>query len=273
MRRRPDDGNGSRWAPRASSSEHAQPTCNQAVAERLREAADLLDRTEGEKFRAAAYRKAADSVTHLDRDLREVAQGGPDALDAIPGVGRSIGRAIMQLLETGRWPYLEHLRGSADPVQLLRTIPGIGPVLAARISDTLHVSTLEQLEMVAEQGRLDEVQGLGARRVKMLRANLNAVLSRMPRPGRRPDQEPSVAILLDVDRQYREQVDDLPKIAPGASIPAGWHGSPSCTPSERAGPSRRCIRIRRGPMNSADSAIGWLSHSVQTAGQRASGPS
>lgn len=221
MRRRPDNGNGSRWTRRAASSEHAQPTCNQAVAERLREAADLLDRTKGEKFRAAAYRKAADSVTHLDRDLREIAQGGPDALDAIPGVGRSIGRTIMQLLETGRWPYLEHLRGSADPIQLLRTIPGIGPVLAARISDTLHVSTLEQLEMAAEQGRLDEVQGFGARRAKMLRANLNAVLSRIPRPGQRSDQEPPVAILLDVDRQYREHVDDLPKIAPRRFNPSG----------------------------------------------------
>ncbi|MDP4006217.1 helix-hairpin-helix domain-containing protein [Methylobacterium sp. NEAU K] len=216
-----DDRTGSPPTLRTSSSAGARPTCNRAVAERLREAADLLDLTKAEIFRAAAYRKAADSVAHLGRDVREIAQGGPNALEAIPGVGRSISRAIKQLLETGRWPYLEQLRGSADPVQLLRTLPGIGPVLARRIFDTLHVSTLEQLEAAAELGRLDEVAGLGPRRAKMLRAELEAVLSRIRRPDQRSDQEPPVTVLLDVDRQYRDQLDDLPRIAPRRFNPGG----------------------------------------------------
>lgn len=205
----------------ARPSRARQPR-NRAIAERLREAADLIDSTKGNVFRAAAYRKAAASVTQLDRDLRDIARsapeggqpGGQDALEAIPGVGPSISRTIMQLIETGRWPYLEQLRGSADPVRLLRTIPGLGPVLAKRIADTLHVSTLEQLARAAEQGRLGEVRGLGPRRARMLSANVHEMLSQTRWPEQRPDIEPPVAVLLDIDRQYRAQADILPKIAP-----------------------------------------------------------
>jgi putative hydrolase len=217
------DALGTRLTPRSSPARRSRtpPTGNQAIADRLREAADLIEATQGEVFRVAAYRKAADSVLHLDRDLREIARGGRDALEAIPGVGRSISRTIMQLLETGRWPYLEQLRGSADPVRLLCTVPGVGPVLAERIADTLHVSTLEQLELAAERGELAAVPGLGPRRIRMLRATVNAMLSRIRRPDRRPDLEPPVSMLLDVDREYRAQSDVLPKLAPRRFNPGG----------------------------------------------------
>ncbi len=199
----------------------ANARCNQQVAERLQEAADLLAATEGDPFRIAAYHKASESVAHLDRDLREMARGGTEALETIPGVGHSISRAIMQMIETGRWAYLEQLRGSADPVRLFQMIPGIGPGLATRIHDTLHVSTLEQLEDAAHHGRLDEVPGMGARRAKMLRVALAEMLSRVRRRGGAPVREPGVDLLLDVDREYRERSGELPKIAPRRFNPTG----------------------------------------------------
>ena len=194
---------------------------NQEIAERLQEAADLLAATEGDSFRVGAYRKASDTVGHLGRDLREIAQGGTESLEALPGIGHSISRAILQLVETGRWPYLDQLRGHADPVLLFQTIPGIGPELAQRIHETLHVSTLEQLEDAAHRGRLDEVPGMGVRRDKMLRAALAGMLSRVGRRGAAPLREPGVDPLLDVDREYRERAGDLPRIAPRRFNPRG----------------------------------------------------
>ncbi len=205
----------------AASPNRARAWCNQEVAERLQEAADLLAATDGDPFRVAAYRKASETVASLDRNLREIAQGGAEALEALPGVGHAIGRAIMQLVETGRWPYLEQLRGSADPVRLFQMIPGIGPELAQRIHDTLHVSTLEQLDAAAHRGRLDKVPGIGARRTTMLRTALAGMLSRVGRRGAAPAREPSVDLLLDIDREYRERADDLPKIAPRRFNPTG----------------------------------------------------
>jgi putative hydrolase len=150
----------------------------------------------------------------LDRDIGEIAQAGAAALEDLPGVGRSIAGALMQLLQTGRWPFLEHLRGVADPVHVFQQIPGVGPQLAKRIHDQLGVSTLQELEVAAHQGRLSEVPGLGPRRAMMVRAALADLLSRIRPPDAHKVHEPDVALLLDVDSEYRERAHELHKIAP-----------------------------------------------------------
>jgi DNA polymerase/3'-5' exonuclease PolX len=69
----------------------------------------------------------ADSVRHLNGDLAAIAEtGGREALEAVPGVGMSITSAIMEMLTTGRWRFLEHLKGSASPESLFQAVPGIG---------------------------------------------------------------------------------------------------------------------------------------------------
>ncbi len=182
---------------------------NQDVAQRLREAADLLQAQGANPFRAGAYRKAADTVAGLDRGVRELFDaGGVQALDALPHVGRSIAAAIAEMLVTGGWSQLDRMRGSVDPTQLFRTIPGVGADLAERLHDTLGVDTLEALETACHEGRLAQVRGVGPRRAAAIRDSLTAMLDRTRR-WRRPARpaggiEPQVGVLLDVDRQYRE---------------------------------------------------------------------
>ncbi|MFQ5937024.1 MAG: helix-hairpin-helix domain-containing protein, partial [Acidiferrobacterales bacterium] len=190
---------------------------NQKVADKLREAADLLHQQGANPFRVSAYRRAAETVISLQRDLRAIVkEEGLDGLTALPGVGRGIAAAIDQILLTGRWSQLERLRGTLDPVRLFQTVPGIGPELAQRIHDTLHVDTLEALELAAHDGRLETVRGVGPRRAAVLRATLASMLGRLSVSRiQRPDG-PSVPILLDVDQEYRESAEAkrLPTIAP-----------------------------------------------------------
>lgn len=202
---------------------------NQRIVSCLLEAAQHLEAQGANPFRIGAYRTAADTVAHLDSDIRVLFdEGGVDALDALPGVGKGIASAIAEMLITDRWGQLERLRGDADPAALFRTVPGIGPELAARIHDTLHVDTLEDLELAAQDGRLDSVEGMGRRRTASVRAALNDMLSRRRRSQllrRRsaPLAEPSVALLLEVDRLYREKaaIGALPTIAPRRLNPQG----------------------------------------------------
>jgi predicted flap endonuclease-1-like 5' DNA nuclease len=80
--------------------------------------------------------------------------GGITALTEIPGVGPRIAGGLAELALTGRWMYLERLRGSAEPRDVFCTIPGVGPVLTKRLHETLNVETLEQLEAAfARKGR------------------------------------------------------------------------------------------------------------------------
>ncbi len=197
---------------------------NELAAERLREAAALLSHQDDNPFRIAAYRRAANAVAEVKGDIRDLLDaGGIDALKEIPGVGARIAGGLGELARTGRWAYLERLRGSAEPRDVFCAIPGVGPILAKRLHETLHVETLEQLEAALHEKGGKSVAGLGPRRQAALRAVLSQMLARI-RPVRTgPADEPSVGILLDVDREYRTkaQADQLKKIAPKRFNPTG----------------------------------------------------
>jgi len=198
------------------------------IASALRQAAELLQAQGANPFRVGAYRKAADTVEALAGELAERYETkGTAGLDELPGIGPGIAAAIREMLETGRWSQLERLRGSVDPEMLFRTIPGVGPELARRIHDALHVDTLEELETAAHDGCLDGVEGLGKRRAASIRASLAEMLDRRRLARRSAPQEaaaePSVAVLLAIDAEYREkaEADALPRIAPKRFNPKG----------------------------------------------------
>jgi putative hydrolase len=197
---------------------------NEQVAERLRQAADLLAEQQANPFRVRAYRRAADTIAGLPEELAAfVSKGGIEGLEGLPGIGPSLAAAIAEMVRTGRWAQLERLRGAVEPEKLFCSIPGIGPKLARRIHDALHVDTLEALEAAAHDGRLEGVPGVGRRRAAMLQAALGTRLARIRPAARRAVREPGVETLLDVDREYRTKAaeDSLPKIAPKRFNPEG----------------------------------------------------
>jgi putative hydrolase len=196
---------------------------NRRIASKLEEAAELLETQGANPFRVGAYRRAAATVVSLERDVADILeQEGLAGLTALPTIGKGIASAIWEMVRTGRWSQLERWRGSLEPEALLRTVPGIGPALAKNIHDELHIDTLEQLEAAAWDGRLDGVTGIGRRKLEALRASLGAILGRARTVRRRLDG-PDVAVLLDVDRRYRNAAEAgrLPTIAPKRFNPSG----------------------------------------------------
>jgi putative hydrolase len=199
------------------------PAANRQVADKLRQAADLLGQQGANPFRVGAYRRAADVIARLSRDVREIVdQEGSDGLVALPHVGQGIAAAILEMLRTGRWSQLERLRGTLDPVRIFRTVPGLGPALARRVHDTLAIDTLEALEIAAHDGRLETVPGIGPRRAATVRGTLQNLLG-SSRLIRHPPDGPDVTTLLDVDREYRAKAaaGTLRTIAPRRFNPEG----------------------------------------------------
>lgn len=200
------------------------PLGNAWIAQQLRRAAGLLAAQGANPFRTTAYRRAADAIARMPTALRDVLNvGGHPALEAIPGVGPSIAAAIAEMLSTGRWRFLEHLKGVADPETLFCAVPGIGPGLAHQIQERLHLDSLEALEAAAHDGRLAAVPGFGDRRVAMVRTSLAEMLARVRPPMPPVTEEPDVGMLLDVNREYRDlaAAGTLPRIAPKRFNPAG----------------------------------------------------
>jgi hypothetical protein len=198
-------------------------TQNKFIGDRLREVGTLLEQQGANRFRVNAYRKAADTVEGLEHDVSTIFRtDGFRGLTALPNIGPAIGGAIVEMIRTGQWTQLERLRGALDPEALFSRVPGIGPRLAARILDELHVDTLEALETAVHDGRLGRVPGFGSRRIAIVRSALAEMLGRKRWGVRSEHHEPPVRAILDVDREYREKAETgkLPKIAPRRFNPA-----------------------------------------------------
>jgi predicted flap endonuclease-1-like 5' DNA nuclease len=188
---------------------------NAEIAQRLLEVAQLLQDQDANPYRVQAYRHAAETLRHLSRPVAELVKTeGIEGLQRLPGIGESLARSIRDLVVTGRLPMLDRLRGEADPVAVLASVPGIGEAMAARLHQDLGIETLEELEMAAHDGRLSVIEGIGDKKlagiIDSLAGRLGRVRERAPGPVL-PDQlqaasvEPSIEELLDVDREYREK--------------------------------------------------------------------
>lgn len=207
-----------------------KPT-NERVAEVLERIADLLEADDGNPFRIGAYRDAAQTVRGTDQSVAELAsESGSEALEQLPNVGEGIARVIRSYVRTGRSDMLDRLRSKIAPEDVFIQVPGVGRALAQRIVAALDISTLEELEQAAHDGRLREVEGFGPERVRMVRIGLAGLLSAAAQRRRRrsgtddaPADRPDVDTLLGVDEAYRRKAaaGELRKIAPKRFNPEG----------------------------------------------------
>lgn len=216
-----------------------KPLSNADIADPLERIALLLEEQGADRYRVRAYRHAADVVRSYPRSVERIAaEEGLDGVTALPGIGRSIGSAIRELVATGRISLLERLQGQVSPEDLFCTVSGIGEGLAREIHESLGIESLEELEVAAHDGRLAAVPGFGPRRVAGVRDALAGILGRSTRlrarqrrwdehNGLSSDHElPSVAELLDADVEYRRRAanHELRCIAPRRFNPghAAW---------------------------------------------------
>ncbi len=202
---------------------------NAEVAAALDDVARLLQEQDADRFRVAAYRRAAETIRTLPEPVQRLFEReGFAGLDRLPGVGPAIASAVHSLILTGHLPMLERLQGEAHGISVLATVPGVGPRLAERLQEELGIQSLEELELAAHDGSLARVPGFGPKRIRGIREALATRLGRGARMASRsvrdrPRDVPPVSELLDVDREYREKAaaGRLRKIAPRRFNPHG----------------------------------------------------
>jgi hypothetical protein len=210
---------------------------NRTIARKLNDYATYLEGEESNVYRVRAYRRAAQTVLAQERPLKEVVeQEGRAGLEALPGIGDSLAYTIEGLVRTGEFRTFRPEGGHIDPERLLISLPGVGPHLAHQLHEKLGITTLEDLERAAHEGRLSEV-GVGPKRLRGLIDALAGRLrrTRLPEP---PQGEPPLADLLAVDAEYRRAAAEGEAVTAGAAAPTSSEG-------ERRGPIVRWITPRR----------------------------
>lgn len=150
---------------------------NLDVARTLHEIADLLDLRGDEPFKIRAYRQAARTVETLLEDIGAVHRRGD--LGRLSGFGKALTEKVGELLATGRLEYLETLRASIPPgVAEMTQVRGLGGRTAAMLHARLGISSLEELELAARQGRLRDLPGFGVRKEAAVLDALSALRRR-----------------------------------------------------------------------------------------------
>ncbi len=135
---------------------------NRKIAEVLDEIGEYLA-MDDVPFRPRAFEKAAETVESLNEEVMDIyKRGGRKALDAIPGVGASIGEAIEEFLKTGQVKRHEALKKKI-PVHLaeLRAIEGLGPKSIKKLYERLKIKTVVDLERAARSGKIRKLEGFG----------------------------------------------------------------------------------------------------------------
>jgi DNA polymerase (family 10) len=156
---------------------------NAELADQLDLLADLSEILGEESFKVIAYRRAATRIRETPGPVAELALAG--RAKELPGIGRTIEEKVREVVEEGEIQALKRRRERVPVgvVDFLR-LPGVGPKTAARIWTELGVTTLEGLQAAAEDGRLRELSGLGARSEEKILAALAAGAGR-----RKPAEE------------------------------------------------------------------------------------
>lgn len=145
------------------------PVQNVEIAWILDELADLSEIDGDNPYRVRAYRDAARTVAHLEAPLHEWVESETD-LTQLPGIGSEIAAKIREVVETNRLGTLERLAERVPrTLRDLLALPGVGAKQVRTLHAELDITTLDELIEALDVGKVEELRGFGAKRVRQLR--------------------------------------------------------------------------------------------------------
>lgn len=133
------------------------------VADKLDEYAALL-KIDGQTGRSHAYEKAARAV--------RTASHIPPNPAKLTGIGDATREAVIDLENGMGIDELEELRDEYDWYTAFKDVKYIGASRAEQIHDKFNVSTLNKLAMVARNGDLELISGIGPKTAEKIQASI-----------------------------------------------------------------------------------------------------
>ena len=132
---------------------------NKEVALLLYKIADYLE-FQGIKFKPIAFRRAAQNIESLSKDIEDIYREGK--LEEIPSIGTHIAQKISEYIQTGKLRYFEDLKKQI-PIDLedLMSISEIGPKRAKVLYEKLYIKNLFDLKNAAVKRKIRNLFGFG----------------------------------------------------------------------------------------------------------------
>jgi DNA polymerase (family 10) len=127
---------------------------------------ELLELKEENPFKIRAYRKAAQNIESLSKNVEELyAKGGIKALLQVPGIGQHIAEKIEEQIKTGKVSAHQKLLKEFPKGFLeLAEVQSMGPKTANLLYKKLGIDSLKKLEKAAKEGKLRNLPGFGTKK-------------------------------------------------------------------------------------------------------------
>ena len=177
---------------------------NSEIARVFHDMADLLELKGENVFKIRAYRRAAQVIEHLPKEMAVMLEQGED-FQKIPGVGDAIAKKSAELLKTGKLEAYESLKDEfPEGITRLLEIPGIGPKTAHLLSSELKITSAEQLEEAIKEGKVADLFRMGDKTAQNLLHKIEAM--------RRKDQRIPIGQALPIVEDILKSLSSLPGV-------------------------------------------------------------
>ena len=132
---------------------------NEMIAESFSQLAKLMDIHGENPFKVKSYAAAAFSIDKLTEQLSEIPR---EKIHSIRGIGPSIGKQIVDILDSGDLPQLREMvaRTPSGVIEMLR-IKGLGPKKIATVWKEMEIESIGELMYACNENRLMLYKGFG----------------------------------------------------------------------------------------------------------------
>ena len=168
---------------------------NREIADIFERCSDMLQIRGDNIHRVLSYRRAAETIRAVPRDLRVISSEG--GLTDLSYIGKTIATKIDEMLETDQLEFYERLKAEIpEGLVDIMHINGVGPKKAKLFWQQLDITTVADLQAAADSGKLAELPGMGAKSQQKILDGIEA-LSRQTGRANIGDALPAAQQILD----------------------------------------------------------------------------
>ena len=132
---------------------------NYSIADQLSLLSKLMDIHGENAFKSKSYASAAFAIEKLPEELAAIPR---QKIFSIRGIGESVGKKVVEILDTGTMEALKELiRQTPEGVLEMMNIKGLGPKKINTLWKEMHIDTIEALSKACEENRVAEKKGFG----------------------------------------------------------------------------------------------------------------
>ena len=132
---------------------------NYSIADQLSLLSKLMDIHGENAFKSKSYSSAAFAIEKLPSELADTPH---HKIFSIRGIGESVGKKVVEILETGTMEALKDLiTKTPEGVLEMMNIKGLGPKKIHTLWKEMHIDTIEALSKACEENKVAEKKGFG----------------------------------------------------------------------------------------------------------------